>query len=518
MTYAKPYWLCVLMLLITLHLPVAQAAPQKMVYDGRLLDAAGNALTVPHDIRFSLWIGGDATEEIFNPDGTIKEASTGFTDWQEVHTITPDANGYFEVYLGSIEGMLDFATLSGDQMNDLNLQVEVKRSDEPETAYEVLDADSSSDSQDRSAFTSVPFALNANLLDGRSIGIFEGDIPVIGAGNTLDIGIIPGGTLSPVFTINAGGSEQAPPVSTLQFGSQLGAQLSYDTVGSVFEFSDDVHIHGDLTVDGLINNVDVSRMEEGHLKVTEAQGLSVDVSAGGYRLDGNTAYFPGAAGVALEANATSFVYMNPEGLTVNATGFPVNDRFIPLARILTDTGSVVSVEDKRVLLVDDRERLSEIVFHPEYANAVYTADGSDNTGQLAVKHAEDERKNYYQWRSTKDTLQDYDIAVVYTLPTGFQRWDTNALTLSYRTSTAVSGDNQIDLSVQDTNGAVATLSGEAVGLVSQEWITTTVGITGPSVWTAGEEILLRIKLHSKNLHHAEIGSLKLQYFERFPKQ
>lgn len=497
---------------LMLQIQPVYAGPQKLVYDGRLLDALGNPLIESHDIRFSLWMGGDANEEIFDETGKIKEASTGFAGWEEVHTITPDANGYFEVYLGSSDaGFLDFSTLSTAQMDQLHLQVEVKRSDEPDTAYEILDSNNGSDSEDRSAFTSVPFAINASLLDGRSIGIYEGDIPVLGPGDALAPSMIPGATTSSFFNLDIDGSEEAE--IALVFGQELG-KIRYDVVGKYFEFDDDVVFKGDITVEGLINNVDITQIGDSRLKVSQgASALGIDIAEGYYRLGGAPMHYSGGTDIAVTDDETNYVYLDAGGLTVSITGYPTSSSFIGLATVVAEGGAITSITDNRIASADDREKSVEAVFHPEYANATYQADGTDNVGRLHVTHDDTNTKNFYQWASTRDTMQDYDVVLAYTLPAGFTGWAANPISIAYRTSTTKLEDNQLDISIKDTNGVPVTLSGDSTDLMSATWANADIAFSGAPTWNAGQDIVIKIKLHSKSLSQSHLGSVTIRYTE-----
>ena len=70
--------LCVQVLVPTVYASQT-TAPMKMMYDGRLLDTSGNAITAAHTLRFSLWIIEDVEEEHFDSDGEIDETATGFS-------------------------------------------------------------------------------------------------------------------------------------------------------------------------------------------------------------------------------------------------------------------------------------------------------------------------------------------------------------------------------------------------------------------------------------------------------
>ena len=315
--------------------------------------------------------------------------------------------------LGSVTPMLDFQTLKPSDMPNLHLQVEVKPASAPDTDYVVLDADASSAGNDRSAFTSVPFAMNANLLDNRQIGTLEGDIPILGVGGQFEMSLIPSGTENGVFVIDADDTETEE--ITLQFGLDLAKKLTYDLDDDTFIFNDKVTIQGDLDVTGLIN-----------------------------------------------------------GATIGP-------------------------------------KTHNVILHPEYAGASYHADGSDNVGQLQSTHDSTNGKNYYLWSSTRDSLQDYDIVIPYTLPQDFLSWTSSPLEVSYRTETGDAADNQIDISLKDTAGNAVTLSGDNADLKSTDWADAAVTFEGSPTWSAGGDILIVLKVHSKDEHGAHVGKVVLNF-------
>jgi type II secretory pathway pseudopilin PulG len=237
----------------------ATTVPAKRMYKGHLLDAAGKPLTAPHVIRFSYWKSADAVPSDFNA-GAINTNAPNFVSWQESHVVTPGANGYFAVQLGSTNPLPDYTTMPTETLLSLYLQVEVKKSGDPDSMFEDLDVDPTDAGRDRSPILSVPFARNADLLDQRDVGTGSGDIVYLMSGGLLDIGAIPGGTERDAFAVDADGSSQTP---TLSFGQNLAKTLKYDMVDSRFVFNDDLRILGDLTVTGLINGVNIEGLVGG---------------------------------------------------------------------------------------------------------------------------------------------------------------------------------------------------------------------------------------------------------------
>ncbi|KKW42082.1 hypothetical protein A2454_00960 [Candidatus Peribacteria bacterium RIFOXYC2_FULL_55_14] len=497
-------------------LPVhaASVGPQRIVYDAHLLNSSGDAITTAHSVRFSWWTSADSVAGDTTATGTLNTSASAYANWQEVHTVTPDSNGYFSVELGSVTALPDLSTFTSQQLQSLYLQVEVKASGVADTSYELLDRDASDSAVDRSPIDTVPFALNADRVDSHDTGTASGSIPVLQSGGLLSLGMIPSGTDRNEFTIDA--DDSASGSLTLRFGTTLSKELTYDQSNGWFNFNDDVRIEGSLTVTGLINGIDIATLGDSvdtHLKVASGAGLTVSIAGGSYRINSAITDYAGSGSVALSDETTNYLFFTETGLTVNTIGFPTDKSYIPLAAVTAAAGSITGVTDRRVLQSDDRERTVESVFHPQYANAALQGDATNNVGQLSVDHDEISKNNYYRWTSTVSTLQDYDVIVRVTLPPDFKQWTADPLSVTYRSTSADSAENKLDVSVFDTNGTPVVLSGATTDLAGTSWATTNVDFLGSPVWTAGNEYLIKFKMYARGNAQMHLGALKLQYRE-----
>ncbi|OGJ81335.1 hypothetical protein A3J91_02410 [Candidatus Peribacteria bacterium RIFOXYC2_FULL_58_10] len=223
-------------------------APQRMVYNGHLLDASGNALTTAHSVRFSYWKSADYITGDITATGSIDVGASNYADWQEVHTVTPDSSGYFTVELGSVTALPDFSTMDVATMLSLYLQVEVKVSTAADTTYEVLDVNGSDGAVDRSPHRSVPFSLNTDLLDGHDIGTASGSIPLLGSGGVFSTGLMPSGVNADVFTLDA--DDSAAAAVTLTFGTTLAKTLTYNVSQGRFIFNAGLEVQGNIVASG----------------------------------------------------------------------------------------------------------------------------------------------------------------------------------------------------------------------------------------------------------------------------
>jgi hypothetical protein len=492
----------------------ATTAPQSIVYNGHLLDSSGSPVASPVSVRFSFWNSTDHQAGDVTGAGAINTASSSYAGWNEVHTVTPNSQGYFSVQMGSATTLPDFSTLSTSTLLNLHLQVEVKASGASDTSYELLDFNTASDSEDRSPMRSVPFALNANLLDKREIGTGSGNIALLGPGGTFAEARIPGGTTAGEFVMDFDNTESSS--ISLQFGSTLAKTLKYDISNARFNFNDSVRIEGDLTVTGLINGVNIAGLGNSvdtYLKVSSGAGLTVSVGGGTFRLNGSVTNFAGQSNVVVANNATNYLFFGSGGLLVSTAGFPADESAIRLAEVQTTGGSVTSVTDRRILSSDDRERTVERFVHAEFPNASYQGDATNNVGQMKVSHDNITKRNFYAWTSTRDILQDYDIFVRVTLPSDFVGWVDNPLRFSYRSTSDDTANNRLDITVYDTNGAPVTLSGSAVNLASTAWAGREVEFMDGATWTPGQDMLLKFTVSARQNFQIHVGSFRLQHRE-----
>jgi hypothetical protein len=491
-----------------------QTVPALRVYKGRLLNAGGSPITTPHNVRFSYWKSADFVTTDLTGTGAINTSAPNFVLWQEVHTVTPDATGYFSLYLGSITQLPNLQNIPASTLLSFFLQVEVKAAASLDTSYELLDVNSSNASIDRSQVVSVPFARNADLLDLHDVGTGSGSIPVLGSGGTLWKAAIPGGTNGDFFTIDA--DDSAATSLALQFGTSLAKTLAFDISTNRFVFNDSLEIQGDLTVSGLINGVDITNLQSatGALKVASGGGLHVRVSAGSYRLASTTVNFVGSGSVNVPANTTSYVFFGSGGLTVNVAGFPSDESYIPLAEVTTNAGSVTRVVDRRALQSDDREQQIVQTFNPEFEKASYQGDGADNVGQMTIGHDNISLKNFYLWTTTRPTLQDYDIILRVPLSEDFVRWQTTsgsyAMTIGYRSTSIDPLNNKLDIQVYDTNGVPVTVSGTSTSLTSASWTTAQLNFGGNPTWTPGQDFLIKLHLSAKDAFQMHVGGITLR--------
>ncbi|MEK9151570.1 MAG: hypothetical protein AAB547_02975, partial [Patescibacteria group bacterium] len=123
-----------------------------------------------YDIRFGIYTTDRATTDAY-PSNT----DAGSRLWEETQTVTVN-NGIFRAFLGSVTPLpatLNFA--SGDYFIGIRIGTD-------------------SEMVPRKKLGSVPSAINAQFLQGKTIGTQQGDIPLLGNKGKINIKNLPTGT------------------------------------------------------------------------------------------------------------------------------------------------------------------------------------------------------------------------------------------------------------------------------------------------------------------------------------
>jgi len=264
-----------LIFFFAVHVYSATTTPTILPYEGILRNPSHAAIATAQDFRFSLW--SDADYDVpadFDGAGAIPGGAPGYSGYQEVQTITPDANGFFQINIGAVAPIPDFVLATHSY-----LQVEVKNSGAADTAYELLDIDGTANTTDRQIIGTMPYARNADLLDNADLGTSAGNLVPLGIGDVFPKAVIPGGTDSNDFEIDA--DDSAAGVIRLSFGSILtGNILSYNPNGvgvgdGWFNFSDDLNVSGNLTVTGSIQSAGGLTITSGTIDLSSASNFRI---------------------------------------------------------------------------------------------------------------------------------------------------------------------------------------------------------------------------------------------------
>jgi len=160
----------------------------------------------------------------------------------------------------------------------------------------------------------------------------------------------------------------------------------------------------------------------------------------------------------------------------------------------------------------------KIELHPQYPGSLLTnslrgatASGNNNiTINTDVNVVSYIGRHYYEGVSSQTSLQDYYVALRFTLPIDFGAWtSTNAIQIEYRTGSALSSDCHVDVYVYKSgNGSVIASSENNVNI---NW--SNIGISGSSLgtWSPNDILEIYVKLESRNNNYARIGKICFNY-------
>ncbi|PCI25438.1 hypothetical protein COB57_01825 [Candidatus Peregrinibacteria bacterium] len=218
------------------------STPHSINYQGVIYDAQNQSIATPLDFRFSLWSDSNFNDTDVLENGDINIEAEYYSEYEETQTLTPDNNNSFHTAIGSKNELPQL-------QYDIHkfLQIEIKRTDAPESDYEILDIDSDiTNSTDRRALNSSAYAINADSVDNRSVGTESGDIAILNESAQFDMSVIPNSTNKDTFTLNADNSETS--AVRIFFDSLLGKAISW--INNRFEISDSLFVFGNFSNSG----------------------------------------------------------------------------------------------------------------------------------------------------------------------------------------------------------------------------------------------------------------------------
>jgi len=296
---------------------------------------------------------------------------------------------------------------------------------------------------------------------------------------------------------------------TVTAGTQYGLRIDSITAGAGTEYAISVGSGWDAAMDA------------GGLPVLNIGAAGTDFSStGGLTLaDGLTVSSGGAT-------------ISAGGLTLTAGALAVNSDSITSDGTLTiDATSTVFIGDgTNGLQIDETWGASSgwrgnarptkrITLIPEYAGAVLTGDGTNNSGTMTSDNdAGTPSRNYYNWTVSGSTVNDYDIWVKIPIPSDFSEFtSSDALTIEGWTDNTTNTSLEI-VQVYDNAG-----TGRCTAAVSFEpgsnstWADTTTNqtCTDTGVASANDIWTVRIRLGSSNSSNARVGRLYITYYARF---
>jgi hypothetical protein len=160
----------------------------------------------------------------------------------------------------------------------------------------------------------------------------------------------------------------------------------------------------------------------------------------------------------------------------------------------------------------------KIELHPQYHGAVLTkslrgaspSGNNDITINTDVDVVSYVGRHYYEGISSQVSLQDYYLALKFTLPIDFGSWESsNAIQIEYRTGSSLSSDCHIDVYLYKSgNGTVITNSDNNVNV---NWTNISIGSSNLGTWSPNDILEIYLKLESRNNNYARIGKVCFNY-------
>ena len=160
----------------------------------------------------------------------------------------------------------------------------------------------------------------------------------------------------------------------------------------------------------------------------------------------------------------------------------------------------------------------KIQLHPEYAGAVWAIrlrgempsgnnEGSQYMEQEVIDKEESPTpKNYYCFYSEEETLQDYYICLLFTLPDWFGSWASeNALQIDFRTNVSLPEKNYLDVYIYKS-GTLDQIA-SSTDNVSQTWSTITIDDSSLGSWAAGDIMEIYLKLNAANYGYTRTSQI-----------
>ena len=162
--------------------------------------------------------------------------------------------------------------------------------------------------------------------------------------------------------------------------------------------------------------------------------------------------------------------------------------------------------------------MKAIELHPAYPGAIWTSSlrGSPVSGNNEVGRSLGQdvvsyvARNYYECVSGEVVLQDYYIALRFTLPEDFVAWaDGNAILVEYRTESGTYINSHVDLYIYKSG--VATLISSNENNANTDWSVISIDDSALGSWSAGDIVEIYLKLETRSWYYARVGKIRFEY-------
>jgi hypothetical protein len=136
-----------------------------------------------------------------------------------------------------------------------------------------------------------------------------------------------------------------------------------------------------FNVEGLVSTK--ATLDTGLVTVTAGLSLKIDVQGFLYDIGGLRGTYTGAVSQSVVDDDTSYVYLDKSAsLVINTTGFPTDETFIRLARVMAANGEVGAIYNEKVLLASSSSTIGQ-------CRISYPVDGDIRGGGTAASSNND---------------------------------------------------------------------------------------------------------------------------------
>ena len=496
---------------ISHHASAAQTVPYKVNYQGRLTNAAGTPMADgQYNMTFRLYSvlsGGSAT-------------------WTEVHATTNRitvTNGQFAVQLGGVSALTPAMFTS----QPLYLEVELPTPASATCSTAACGVYTEGAMTPRQALASSAYAMNSDTLDGIDAPSFarrDADNTLTGlqlfknTSNAIGSFAVQNVAGSNILTVNT--TNQRVGIGDITAGGGPAATLEVKSTSGE-------------TLPALIVNNNGS----GSIALFQSSGTDVFslAAAGGTLSATSTAAFTiqKAAGsdVVLKADTS-----NNKLIVGNATGSDTATTLFVLDSAASDPTTGVTDGSMYYNTATNKFRCRQngsfvdcvgsggvttknITLVPEYAGAVLTGDGTNNSVNVASNSisglvvGQGYKHNFYQWETTSVTAQDYGIVLNYQLPSDFSSFVTGSFDMWTYASSLTSTD--VTFMLKSNTGALCYSSAVSVKPTSAvTWQKKLPGDPGNGCTFAANDIITMIitpTVIQPSTNKVNIGELHFAY-------
>lgn len=507
-------------------------------YGGVLMDKDSKPLTGEYFARLSLWSSANYDKDFdMLPDGSIRSASSNYQGYSLEVPFSTDKLGRFVLPVGPFNS--EFI----DPSKPLYVQLEIRKKDDPQNNYDLIDPDGDLDSKvDRFAVKDGQLTADTNVASlGDSEKLLVSNIPggttsryfELGVGDTLPVGYyeirvpqadgksaalrynalekrwevsndgvvftpiaaLVNGTTSRKFTIGLGNSDKVK--FGLQFGDSLKpARIVFDAARDVFVVNKSI----DLQQHQLVNAVLENRAAPPTLPVEGQQY---------YNTLTKTAYY---------YNGGVWVSMGNAGANTNAAGNTAPPAFVP-APVSNTTiiqqivgGGTGGGVTPPIPWSDLETRSKSYIFDPQNVAAVFKADAASNgKGTVDQLHDDTNDINFYRWTTQQATQQSVQLVFSWVIPEDFTSFQPSPLNMQIRTTTTDPVDSHADLAMS-LNNTPLTMAG-ATNMASgttNTWTTLTPQFSGGTPHP-GDKITFMVTLATTPNMATDMGPVTINY-------